>query len=114
MKRQIITLILTALLGSSSFAAFEGPGSSIPATTVKAAKQLHDDTSVILVGYLIKQTGEDHYLFKDSTGTITVEIDDTHFHGRKITPQTKIKLYGEVDKEYHGTKIEIDHFEVIQ
>jgi uncharacterized protein (TIGR00156 family) len=114
MKQQIITFILAALLSSSSYAAFEGPGSSTTFTTVKAVKQLHDDTPVTLVGYLIKQTGEDHYLFKDSTGTITVEIDDAHFHGRKITPQTKIKLYGEVDKEHHGTKIEIDRFEVIR
>jgi uncharacterized protein (TIGR00156 family) len=114
MKRQIIIFALITLFGGSSYAAFEGPGAAMTATTVKAVQRLHDDSPVTLIGYLIKKTGEEHYLFKDTTGTITVEIDDADFHGRKITPQTKIKLYGEVDKELHGIKIDVERFEIVQ
>ena len=55
----------------------------------------------------------EHYLFRDATGEILVEIDDDLFMGRTVTPQTTIRIYGEVDKEaFERTKIDVKHFDI--
>ena len=55
----------------------------------------------------------EHYLFRDATGEIVEEIDDKLFMGRNVTPQTTIRIYGEVDKEaFERTKIDVKHFDI--
>ena len=42
-----------------------------------------------------------------------MEIDDELFMGRTVTPQTTIRIYGEVDKEaFERTKIDVKHFDI--
>jgi len=43
--------------------------------TVKQALTLKDDTEVQLKGYVVKALGDEKYQFRDSTGSITVDID---------------------------------------
>jgi uncharacterized protein (TIGR00156 family) len=49
--------------------------------------------------------GED-YLFQDSTGTITVEIDDKRWMGQVVGPSDTVEIYGKVDKDWN--KVEVD------
>jgi uncharacterized protein (TIGR00156 family) len=53
-------------------------------------------------------------MFKDGTGEIEVEIDDEDFRGAKITPETKVRLVGEVDKDWTSTTVDVDLVEVVQ
>jgi uncharacterized protein (TIGR00156 family) len=57
----------------------------------KQYSNLHDDRNVILEGYLIKKIKEEHYLFKDDTGEIEIEIDDEDFRGQQVTPKNQDK-----------------------
>ena len=44
-----------------------------------------------------------------------VDIDEDLFIGRTVTPQTKVRLYGKVDKEImEPTKIDVKRLEIIQ
>ena len=49
------------------------------------------------------------YLFKDASGTVTVEIDNEDWRGLNVTPQDTVILNGEIDKEmFKDTKIDVD------
>lgn len=78
-------------------------------TTVKHALTLADDTRVQLRGYVVRAIGDEKYQFRDSTGTITVDIDDDLWKGQAISAKTPVMIYGEVDIDYKPIKrVEID------
>lgn len=80
-------------------------------TSVAAAKQLKDDTQVRLEGQVIRALGKEKYEFRDSTGTIIVDIDDKHWNGKPVNRTAKVVLVGEIDRELGG-KVEVDIDEV--
>lgn len=84
---------------------FSGPNSSV--TTVDAAKRLQDDAPVTLRGNIIQQNSDDDYTFKDSTGTISVDIDRKHWNGVNVTPNDVVEIIGEVDKDKKGVEIDV-------
>lgn len=82
-------------------------------TEVKHLSHLKDDSKVMLKGQVVKSLGQEKYEFRDSTGTVTIEIDDELWGGRALLPTQTITLIGEVDIDYKPIKrIEIDVDEV--
>lgn len=79
--------------------------------TVKQVNEMRDDVHVIVKGNIVQRTGGDTYLFEDSTGSITVEIDDDDWRGQTVTPTDTVKLYGEVDRGIFKTEIDVDYVE---
>ncbi|QIQ21909.1 YgiW/YdeI family stress tolerance OB fold protein [Zophobihabitans entericus] len=86
---------------------FNGPSATINPTTVEAAKQLADDSRVTLTGYIVQHLRGENYLFKDDTGTINIEIDHKRWRGLTVTPEDKVQIYGEVDKDRDSTEIDV-------
>ena len=81
--------------------------------TVKQVNEMRDDVPVIVQGHILQRMGDEKYLFEDSTGSITVEIDDDDWRGQTISPSDTVKLYGEVDRGIFKTQIEVDHVKKI-
>ena len=110
--KKLIALTATLALSTSAFAGFQGNSSNSGSSsaqnvsTVAQAKKAYDDTYVSLSGYIVNKVGDEKYTFKDSTGQIRVEIDDDIWNGLQASPKTKVKIYGQVDKD--DGKIEID------
>lgn len=80
--------------------------------TVKQALTLKDDTEVQLKGYVVKALGDEKYQFRDSTGIISVDIDDKLWQGKAISAKTPVVIMGEVDVDLLPTKhveIDVDH-----
>nr|BAB20564.1 unnamed protein product [Salmonella enterica subsp. enterica serovar Enteritidis] len=89
MKKTLITLIITTLSFSSLarqtdiVSSVEQPGYvqggfTGPAptqTSVSQAKKQWDDAWVVLEGNIIRQVGHELYEFRDSSGTVYVDID---------------------------------------
>lgn len=90
---------------------FSGPNSSV--TTVDAAKRLQDDAPVTLRGNIIQQNSDDDYTFKDSTGTISVDIDRKHWNGVNVTPSDVVEIVGEVDKDKKGVEIDVKQLQKV-
>lgn len=84
---------------------FVGPDGSV--TTVEAAKSMRDDTWVTLRGNIVERISDDLYLFKDNTGTINVDIDHKRWNGVTVTPQDKVEIRGEVDKDWNSVEIDV-------
>lgn len=124
MRKISVLVILAALILSPMpvLSAFEGPNSGVQnaggysgpisgamADTVAKAKDLSDDSPVVLTGKIVSQVaGKKHkFIFKDQTGEITVKIDKKAFDGQDVTPQNTIRISGKVDKDF-GEEAEID------
>jgi len=86
---------------------FTGPN-VVSHTTAKAALNAADDEAVVLTGYIINSLGNEEYTFKDATGEIIIEIDDEEWHGLKATPETKLVIHGEADKDWADNHSAVD------
>ena len=72
-----------------------------------------DDQYIILQGNIVKQVGKDDFIFKDASGEIQVEIERKAWRGQDISPSDEVKLYGEVDKSWNKTEVDIERVEKI-
>ncbi|WP_415630237.1 YgiW/YdeI family stress tolerance OB fold protein [Providencia alcalifaciens] len=85
-----------------------------PVTTVEQAKKMPDDAWVTLEGNLVRQVGHELYEFKDATGTVLVDIDNKRWLGQSATPETKVQLIGEVDKDWMEFEIDVKQINIIK
>ena len=56
--------------------------------------------------------GKENYVFKDATGSVTIEIDDDDWKGQTVTPQDTVVIKGEVEKDMFKTEIDVDVIEI--
>ena len=76
-------------------------------TTAAKVKDLKDDAWVKLRGNITERLSDDRYLFRDTTGTVNVEIDHKRWNGQTISPQDKVEIQGKVDKEWNEFEIDV-------
>lgn len=124
MKKQLLVIATLILASTSVFAAqhggfvdpnaqnttsqqggFIGPAGN--KTTVKQAKTFSDNTWVTLTGKIEQRVGGDHYLFRDSTDSVRVDIDDKRWAGQTVTPQDTVEIQGKVDKDWNDFEIDV-------
>lgn len=98
--------LASGFTGPQQAGGFQGPGLA-PSSVAKALK-LNDDTPVVLVGQIEKSLGDEKYLFKDASGSVTVEIDNEDWRGVTVTPKDTIVIQGEIDKDFFKTEIDVD------
>ncbi|MBE5203380.1 YgiW/YdeI family stress tolerance OB fold protein [Pectobacterium quasiaquaticum] len=125
MKKAAALLAITALVSVPVFAAQSGGGFVNPETpavgthkggfidqqssltTVDKAKDLRDDSWVALSGNIEKRIGDENYLFRDSTGTMEVEIDHKRWNGQMVSPTDKVEIQGELDKDFNSVELDV-------
>ena len=126
--RFLIVPALTLLLSAPALAAgeggpataqpggFSGPGAQPAVDSVAKALKAKDEAPVVLEGCIVSAGPErEEYVFQDATGKIVIEIDDELFHGRTVTPENVVRIWGEVDtKLARDSEVEVDRFEIIQ
>ena len=115
--RYIMALLLSLALAVPAFAGFEGPNASTggfagpgPQTITKAAQVQNalDDTTCTLEGNILERLSKNKYVFQDDSGKITVEIGQRIFGSNRVTPETRVRLTGEVDHKKQGSANEVD------
>lgn len=119
MKKNILLAALLAaffLFGGNALAAerggFKGPG--LPLTTVAQAKKMQDDEPVALRGNIVRHLGKDEYEFKDASGSVILEIDADEWGGATVTPSDTVEVYGKVDRDRKGLKIDVGRIAKMQ
>ncbi|UNM95783.1 NirD/YgiW/YdeI family stress tolerance protein [Ignatzschineria rhizosphaerae] len=127
MKKLLIAMVFMGL-ATSAQAQFTGSDVGMPPqdllispfeiSKVEAVRQMPDDTYVTVVGHIIAQQGRDRdkYLFQDETGEIIVEIDKKLWRNQPVSPETTVKILGELDQSRHQDRVKIEavYLEVIQ
>lgn len=92
---------------------FTGPGRDsnrrvqAEVVTVADAKNLADDTRIILRGTIVNSLGDEEYLFRDESGEIIVEIDRKVWQGLSVGENDRVEIYGEVDADRRGAEIDV-------
>lgn len=79
--------------------------------SVARARQLPDDSWVSLTGKIIKNLGDNQYIFQDSSDEIKITVTDQAWNGLSFNPKTKVKITGKVDITMHGIQINIANIE---
>lgn len=126
MKKISMSVLMAVLAIGSASAEFDGPsapqavatnqkggfvGGAETIVTVKQVNEMRDDVPVIIKGKIVQRMGDEKYLFEDGTGSITIEIDDDSWRGQTVSPEDTVKMYGEVDRGFFTTEIDIDYVE---
>lgn len=113
-------LLLTALLAVSATASAgfsengQATASQNAVTRVSALRSLPDDSYVTLEGHIERQVRHEHYIFRDASGRIEVEIDDNVWRGLNVTPRDKVRLEAEIDQEWRRTEVDVKSVTRIQ
>ena len=130
MKKLSLAVLLGVLSAGAASADFQGAEQNMPSeqqtmanpkggfvggaetiVTVKQVNEMRDDVPVIVRGHIVQRMGDEKYLFEDATGSITVEIDDDNWRGQTVKPTDTVKMYGEVDRGWWTTEIDVDYVE---
>ncbi len=88
-------------------------GDSTALSSVKDVKTMKDDQWVLLEGHIDKRIGDEKYIFRDATGTLTAEIDDKRWNGQNVTPKDKVRLEGKIDKDWNSEEIDVKRINII-
>lgn len=75
-------------------------------TAISTVKEMEDSHWVIMEGFIEKRIDKDDYLFKDGKNEVVVEIDEELWQGRDVGPETRIRIYGEVNQTQQEVKVE--------
>lgn len=113
-------LMLSALLaGLPARAEFVAASEKDAApVTVAEAKLAGEHQVVVVEGHITGRAGTlnpEEYFFKDATDTVKVEINKDVWRGQKVSPDTLIRITGEVDHNPFNKTVEIEvrHLEII-
>lgn len=116
MKKLFLILSLILLTSSLTFAAqnigFQDTENN--KTSIAQALKLNGDSYVTIRGNITKRISDDKYLFKDSTGTMTVEIDTEKWAGQSVNLTDIIELTGEIEKKFNSTVLDVDTVKIIK
>ncbi|MTD37725.1 YgiW/YdeI family stress tolerance OB fold protein [Erwinia sp. CPCC 100877] len=124
MKKCILALLLatttlSAIPAMAQNGGFSGPdsqpiqrqggfvGPNVSNTTVEKAKSLRDDSWVVLEGNIVRKVGKELYEFRDASGSVNIDIDDDLWGGLTVTPKDKVRIEGEVDKDWNSVEIDV-------
>ncbi|EEV8290340.1 YgiW/YdeI family stress tolerance OB fold protein [Escherichia coli] len=111
-------VLIAALISGVSFGAFaqqggfQGPESE--RSTVAQAKELKDDAWVILEGSIVKKVGDERYEFRDNSGTIVTDIDDSVWAGQNVSPKDKVRIEGEIDKDLSSVEVDVKALKLLK
>lgn len=116
-----LVLLATLVLGitacsNNQYAQNQTFGSAQPAApiSVKQALLATDDSYITIEGNIVSQVDDDEYIFSDGTAQIRVEIDNHIWQGRNVGTKDKIRLFGEVDKEWNKVELKVKELTIIQ
>ena len=114
MNNKILSILAAAAMmfgvTSANAASMASDNTEKPVSQVSDVKNMADDTTVYIQGYLIQNLGNEMYTFQDDSGTLTVEIDDDLMGNNMYSPTTLVWIAAEVDKE--GDVVSLDAEEI--
>ena len=115
MKNKIISLAAACAFVFGAFAAnaasMGSDNSAKPVSQVSEVKNMPDESTVYIQGYLIQNLGNEMYTFQDDSGTLTVEIDDDLMANNTYSPTTLVWIAAEVDKEGDVVALEAEEIQ---
>ena len=108
MKKISVIAMFGVMASFSGFAMDNNANNNVVSViTVQEVRSMPDNSPVVVRGYLVRQNGENSYVFQDDSGTINLEIDEEDWNNQSFSPNDFVEIWGEVDKN-GATITEID------
>ncbi len=101
-----LLLFVSASLAMANNVGFNN--TNVQKMSVTDALKMSDNSYVSVEGSILKKLTNDKYLFKDSTGTMTVEIDNDRWAGISADTKDILILNGEIEKKMGSTCLDVD------
>ncbi len=111
-----ISVLFFLAFTNISHAQYLGPGEMKADTSVsQIMTKPTDGQQVLLKGYIIKRISKKYYEFKDDTGTISAKISENLFYNQKVTENSLVQIFGEVDTLFTEKPIiKVFHIKVLK
>lgn len=120
----ILAIVSAPVFAASTEGGFSGPVSTSPVSQVQTktggfndvnarvsrvsdVDKMNDGAWVKLSGNIVERLSGDHYLFRDASGTINVEIGHKYWNGVTASPQDKVEIQGKIDKEWNQVNVDV-------
>jgi uncharacterized protein (TIGR00156 family) len=94
--------LLFSLLALNAMAQFTGPSATGRPSTVEQIRQARLGSYVTVTGRIVAHQRQNYFTFRDGTGKIRVEIENSVWQNRQIGPETKVQLLAEIDQGVAG------------
>lgn len=114
MKTKTVAFLLANLLAATANAQFIGPGATGSTITVDKISAARLGSYVTVTGHIVAHQRQDYFTFRDGTGEIRVEVDNSVWQNRQIAPETKVRLLTEVDQGVAGRYLWVKSLEVVK
>lgn len=120
----VLAIISAPAFATSTEGGFSGPVSTSPVSQeqertggfnnvnarisgVADIDKMNDGAWVKLRGSIVERLSGDHYLFRDASGSVDVEIDHKYWNGVTASPQDEVEIQGKVDKEWNQVNVDV-------
>ena len=67
----------------------------------------------MIQGVIVQSLGDENYLVKDDSGTVTIEIDEDLVQGNTITPEAEVLITATVDQDDNVTSLEAEEVQFV-
>ena len=104
-------IIAAALAGTFSLA---HAGDAIQADSAAIKQGIEEGQMVHLSGEVVQVMEDDHYLLRDTAGTIEIELDTDLTGDRQLPTGTSLDLVGEVDHDDGRTLVDVEKVNAMQ
>lgn len=114
MKHTILTLLAIggiALFSHNVMATNAAHTNNKPVSKISDVKAMPDDTEVVIQGVIVQNLGDENYLVKDDSGTVTIEIDEDLVQGNTITPEAEVLITATVDQDDNVTSLDAEEIQ---
>lgn len=113
MKNKIAILVVMMVLAAPAYAGFQQTEQAI-ITSVEKVLKMPDDSFVTIEGNIVKQVGNEKYLVQSGKSSIVVEIDDELLMNITVTPKNRVRISGDVDRDFKSIELEASKIEIIK
>lgn len=114
MYKIVAFVLLSAFLTIDASAQFVGPRAQREIVTVEELQTARRGQEASLQGLVVKHLRDRYYLFRDSTGEMRVRIDRHVWRNRRVTSKDRIRLFGEIDRDFQELYLNVNRLEVLE
>lgn len=114
MKQLLVAALLLGVLAAPASAQFRGPSVQGRPMTVAEAQRVPPGRYVSVTGNIVLHQRGDYFTFRDESGDMRVEIERDVWRGREVTPETTVRLLGEVDQGPGGRYLWVKSLDIVQ
>jgi uncharacterized protein (TIGR00156 family) len=112
-KMKVLVSLFLSLITLTAWAQFTGPGATGRETTVAQVADAQLGSYVTVTGNVVAHQREDYFTFRDATGEIRVEIGRSIWQNRKVGPEARVRLLGEIDSGPAGRYLWVKSLTVV-